>query len=151
MAIEGPHPERPIVSKGFVTPQLMVNPREHLSEPIGFHQTHYVPHTVGTGFDLPDQLLHPLGLLDLLFHPVEASVAHHKQEQDTSPKSAGRNPRSLPGVSKGLDLVTEVKHLLDVTTESSHHRRLPFSCSFLSKNRFRHRSEICSIKCQASW
>ncbi len=150
MAIEGPHPERPIVSKGFVTPQLMVNLREHLSEPIGLHQTHYVPHTVGTGFDLPDQLLHPLGLLDLLFHPVEASVAHHKQEQDTSPKSAGRNPGSLPSISKRLDLFAEVEHLVDVAAESSHHGRFLLNCSFFTQNRFRQNSEICSIKCQAS-
>jgi hypothetical protein len=54
MAIEHGHPERPIVSEGFVTPQLMVNPREHLSERIGLHQTHDIPHPVCTGFDLPD-------------------------------------------------------------------------------------------------
>jgi hypothetical protein len=78
MAIEGPYPERPIVSEGFVSPQLMVNPREPLSELIGLHQPHDIPHSVCTGFDLPDQLLHSLGLADLLFHSIETSVAHHK-------------------------------------------------------------------------
>jgi hypothetical protein len=80
MTIEDPHPQRPIVSKGFITPQLMVNPREDFSELIGLHQTHDIPHPVGTGFDLPDHPLHPLGLSALLFHSIEASVAHHKQE-----------------------------------------------------------------------
>jgi len=150
MAIEHCHPERPIVSKGFVTPQLMVNPREHLSEPIGLHQTQDIPHTVGTGFDLPDQPLHPLGLPYLLFHRMEASMAHHKQEQDTSPKSGGRNPGSLPSISKRVNLFAEVEHFVDVVAESSHHGRFPLNCSFLRKNRFRQNSEICSIKCQAS-
>jgi hypothetical protein len=150
VAIEGRHPERPIVSKGFVTPQLMVNPREHLTQLIGLHQPQDIPHTIGTGFDLPDQRLYPLGLPDLLFHRIEASVAHHKQEQDTSPKSGGGNPGALPSISKRVDLFAEVEDLFDVAAKSSHHGRFPLNCSFLRKNRFRQTSEICSIKCQAS-
>jgi len=150
VAIEDPHPQGPVVSKGFVTPQLMVNPREHLSQRIGLHQPQDIPHPVGTGFDLPNQPLHPLGFPDLLFHCVEASVAHHKQEKDTSPDSGGRNPRSLPSISEGVDLFAEVEDLFDVVTESSHHGRFPLNCSFFAKKRLRQNSEICSIKCQAS-
>jgi hypothetical protein len=150
VAIEGRHPERPIVSKGFVTPQLMVNPREHLSKLIGLHQPQNIPHTVGTGLDLPDQPLHPSGLPDLLFHCVEASMAHHKQKQDTPPKSGGRNPGSLPSISKRVDLLAEVEDFFDVAAKSSHHGRFPLNWSFFTKNRFRQNSEICSIKCQAS-
>ncbi len=150
MAIEGPHPQRPIVSKGFVTPQLMVNPREYLSELIGVHQTQDIPHTVCTGFDLPDQPLHPLGLPDLLFHRIQASMAHDKQKQDTSPNSDSGNPGSLPTIAEGVDLLAEVEDLFDVATESSHHGRFLLNCSFFTKNRFRQNSEICSIKCQAS-
>jgi len=128
----------------------MVDPREHLSELIGLHQTHDVPHPVCTGFDLPDQPLHSLGLPDFFFHRVEASMAHHKQEEDTSPDSDGRNPRPLPSVSKGVDLFAEVEHLFDVAAESFHHGRFPLNCSFLTKNRLRQDCEICSIKCQAS-
>lgn len=80
MAIEHPYPQRPIVSKRFVTAQLMVNPREHRSKLIGLHQPQDIPHPIGTGFDLPDDSLYPLGLPDLLFHGMEASMAHHKQE-----------------------------------------------------------------------
>jgi hypothetical protein len=77
----------------------MVNPRQHRSKLIGLHQPQDIPHPVGTGFDLPDHLLHPLGLSDLLFHGIEASMAHHKQEQDTSPESGGWNPGSLPSIA----------------------------------------------------
>jgi hypothetical protein len=128
----------------------MVDPREDLSELIGFHQPQDIPHPIGTGFDLPDQLLHPLGLSALLFHPIEASVAHHKQEQGASPDSVGGNPGSLPSIAKRVDLFAEVEDLFDVATESSHHGRFPLNCSFFTKNRFRQNSEICSIKCQAS-
>ena len=128
----------------------MVNPREHLAKLIGLHQPHDIPHPVCAGFDLPDQLLHSLRLPDLFFHPIEASMAHHKQEQDTSPDREGRNPGSLPSVSKGVDLSAKVEHLVDVATESFHHGRFPLNCSFLRKNRLRQNSEICSIKCQAS-
>jgi hypothetical protein len=150
VTIEDPHPKRPIVSKGFITPQLMVDPREDLSELIGFHQPHDIPHPVGTGLDLPDHPLYPLGLSVLLFHPIEASVAHHKQEQDTSPNSDGRNPGSLPGIAKHLDLCAEIEDLFDVATESSHHGCFPLNCSLLRENRFKQRSEICSINRQAS-
>ncbi len=150
MAIEGPHPQGPIVSEGFVTPKLMINPREHFSQLIGLHQPQDIPHPVGTGFDLPDHPLHPLGLSTLLFHPVEASVAHDKQKQDTSPNSGGRNPGLLPSISEGVDLLAEVEDLVDVVAESSHHGRFLLNCSFFTKNRFRQNSEICSIKCQAS-
>ncbi len=99
MAIEHGHAQWPIISEGFVPSQLVVDPREHRSKLIGLHQPQDIPHPVGTGFDLPDHPLHPLGLSALLFHPVEASVAHHKQEQDTSPNSDGRNPGSLPSIA----------------------------------------------------
>jgi hypothetical protein len=150
MTIEDPYPQRPIISEGFVSPQLMVHPREHCSELIRLHQPHDIPHPVCTGFDLPDHPLHSLGLLDFLFHCIETSVAHHKQEEDASPKSAGRNPGALPTISKRVDLFAEVEDLFDVTTESSHHGRFLLNCSLLRKNRFRQRSEICSINCQAS-
>jgi len=150
MPIEDPHPQRPIVSKGFVSPQLMVNPRKHCSELIGLHQTQDIPHPVCIGLDLPDHYLHPLGLPDFLLHRIEASMAHDKEEQDTSPDCTGRNPGSLPSISKGVDLFAEVEDLFDVAAESSHHGRFLLSCSLLRKNRFRQRSEICSIKCQAS-
>src|SRR3972149_4418594 len=149
MTIEDPYPQRPIISKGFVSPQLMVNPREHFSQLIGLHQPHDIPHPVCTGFDLSDHPLHPLGLPDLLLHPIEASVAHHKQEEDTSPNSSGWNPGSLPSISKRVDLFAEVEDFFKVTTESTHHGRFLLNCSLLRKNRFRQRSEICSIKCQA--
>jgi hypothetical protein len=135
----------------------MVNPREHRSKLIGLHQPKDIPHPVGAGFDLPDHPLHPLGFSTLLFHPVEAPVAHHKQEQDTSPNRDGRNPGSFPSIAEGVDLLAKVEDLFDVATESFHHGRfLPWSglfdlnCSFFTKNRFRQNSEICSIKCQAS-
>jgi hypothetical protein len=128
----------------------MVNPREHLSKLIGLHQPHDIPYSVGTGFDLPDQPLHPLGLPDILFHPIEASVAHHKQEQGASPDSLGGNPGALPSIAKRVDLFAEVEHLVDVAAESSHHGRFPLNCSFFTKKRFKQNSEICSIKCQAS-
>jgi hypothetical protein len=99
VAIQGPYPQKPLVSEGFVSLQSMVNPREDLSQLIGLHQSHHIPHPVGTGFDLADHPLHPLGLPGLLFHCIEASVAHHKQEQDTSPNRGGRDPGSLPIIS----------------------------------------------------
>jgi hypothetical protein len=150
MAIEHPHSQRPIVSKGFIASQLMVDPREYFSELIGLHQPQDISHTVGTGFDLPDQPLHALGLPYLFFHCVEASASHHKQKQDRSPDSGGGNPGPLPSVSKGVDLFAEVEDLFDVAAESSHHGRFPLNCSFLAENRLRQNSEICSIKCQAS-
>ena len=150
MPIEDPHPQRPIVSKDFVSSQLMVNPRQPGSKLIRLHQPHYIPHPIGTGFDLPDHLLHSLGLPDLLLHSMEASVAHHKEEQDTSPNSSGWNPGSPPSISKRVDLFAEVEDFFNVTTESTHHGRFLLNCSLLRKNRFRQRSEICSIKCQAS-
>jgi len=128
----------------------MVDPRKDLSKRIGFHQTHDIPHPVGTGLDLPDHPLYPFGLSALLFHPIEASVAHHKQEQDTSPKSDGRNPGSLPGIAKRVELGAEIEDLFDVAAESFHHGRFPLNCSFFTKNRLRQNSEICSINCQAS-
>ena len=150
MAIEHAHSQGPIVSKGFIASQLMVDPREHLSELIGLHQPQDISHTVGTGFDLPDQPLHALGLSNLLFHCIESSAAHHKQEQDTSPDSGRGNPGSLPSVSKGLDLFAEVEDLFDAAAESSHHGRFPLNCSFFAENRLRQNSEIFSIKCHAS-
>lgn len=105
MAIEDPHPQGPVISEGFVTTQLMVNLRELFSQLIGFHQPQDIPHPVSTGFDLPDHLLHPLGLSTLLFHPVEASVAHNEQEKDASPNRGGRNSRSLPSIPEGVDLL----------------------------------------------
>jgi hypothetical protein len=128
----------------------MVDPREDLSDLIGFHQTHDIPHPVGTGFDLSDQLLHPFGLSALLLHPIEASVAHHKQEQGASPNSDGRNPGALPGIAKRVELCAEIEDLFDVAAESSHHGRFPLNCSLLRENRFKQRSEICSINRQAS-
>jgi hypothetical protein len=150
VAIEHGHPERPIVSKGFVTAQLMVYPREHLTQLIGLHQTHDIPHPVRTGFDLSDHPLYPLGFPDILFHPMETSVAHQKQEQDASPDRKRRNPGSLPSVSKRVDLLAEVEDLFNVAAESFHHGRFPLNCSFFTKNRLRQNSEICSIKRQAS-
>jgi hypothetical protein len=99
MAIKDPYPQRPIVSEGFISAQLMVNSRESFSQLIGLHQPHDIPHPVCTGFDLPDHPLDPLGLADLLFHSIETPVAHHKQEQDTSPNRSGRNPGSLPSIA----------------------------------------------------
>jgi hypothetical protein len=136
VAIEDPHPQRPIVAEGFVTPQLMVNPRKPFAQLIGFHQPHDLPHPVGTGFDLPDHPLHPLGLSALLLHSIEASVAHHKQEQDTSPNSDGRNPGSPPGIAKRVELGAEIEDLFDVAAESFHHGRFPLACCFSWKNRW---------------
>ena len=128
----------------------MVNPRQHRSQLIGLHQPQDIPHPVGTGFFLPDHQLDPLGLAALLFHGIKTSMAHHKQQQDTSPNRQGWNPGALAAISKAMNLLTEVEHLIDVSAESFHHRRFPFHCPFLRKNRFRQNSEIRSIKCQAS-
>lgn len=136
MAIEGPHPQGPIVAKGFVTPQLMVNPRKHSAQLIGFHQPHDLPHPIGTGLHLPDYHLYPLGLSALLFHPIEASVAHHKQEQDASPNRDGRNPGSLPGIAKRVELKAKIEDFFDVAAESFHHGRFPLDCCFSWKNRW---------------
>jgi hypothetical protein len=128
----------------------MVNPGEHVAQRIGLHQPQDIPDPVSAGFDLPDHPLHPLGFPEVLFHPVEASVAHHKQEEGTSPDRDGRNPGSFPSIPKRVDLFAKAEDLLDVATESFHHGRFPLNCSFFTKNRFRQNSEICSIKCQAS-
>jgi hypothetical protein len=128
----------------------MVNPREHFAQLIGLHQPHDIPDSVGTGFDVSDHPLYPLGFPDILPHPIEASVAHHKQEEGTSPDGLGGNPGSLPSIAKRVDLFAEIEDFFDVATESSHHGRFPLNCSFFTKNRLRQNSEICSIKCQAS-
>ena len=110
----------------------MIHTGQHRSQLIGRHHSQDIPHAIGTRFDLSDHLLYPLGFPDILLHPVEASVPHHKQKEDAPPDRHGRNPRTEPSVSKGVDLLSEVKDLLKVAAESSHHERFPpLSCSLV--------------------
>jgi hypothetical protein len=114
----------------------MIDSREHSAQLVGVHQAQNLPHAVGARLLRPDQPFHSPGLAQLPLHGIQTALPQDEKKKDPSPDRSQRNPGPPAWVFQLGDPLAEIKDLINIAAEATHHGRLPRACCFSRKNRW---------------